>query len=422
MLIVNSYQYSPLPAGPSRSGAAHPALAGDPAMLQIEASPPVHARAMSDPPSSDAFPWLRLSLEPGLSAAVARRAVAQAGGPGALLAAGPTALVAWLGPTLGRRLAAPALAEVEAACAAAQRWAQAPGQRLLGLDDPAYPAHLRELVDAPLMLYVRGEAQALSRPGLAIVGARHATPGGMETARSFAAGLAGQGWCIVSGLAAGIDAAAHLGALDAGETGGGTVAVLGTGVDRIYPARNRALAERILAAGGAVVSELPLGAPPLRGHFPRRNRLVAGCAHGVLVVEAALHSGSLITARLAAEAGREVFAIPGSIHAPLARGCHALIRDGAKLTEGLADILDELPASRPAADARPACAGPAASADPPDPAARAVLHALGHDPVHVDDLVRRCGIDAPAVQASLLMLELEGTVARLDGGRYQRLP
>jgi DNA processing protein len=252
----------------------------------------------------------------------------------------------------------------------------------------------------------------LQRPALAIVGSRSATPQGTANARAFARDLAARGWCIVSGLALGIDAAAHEGALDA-TAGAGTVAVVGTGLDRVFPAAHRALAHRIGAAG-ALLSEYAPGTPPLRQHFPERNRIIAGLAQGTLVVEAALASGSLITARLASEAGREVFAIPGSIHSPQARGCHALIRQGAKLVETAEDIVEELRGQRPLP--LPGAGDDAATADE-DP----LLAALGHDPVTLDALLARTGDSAAVLSARLLELELEGRVARLPGGLYQRL-
>jgi DNA processing protein len=263
---------------------------------------------------------------------------------------------------------------------------------------------------------VQGDPAVLSRPALAVVGSRSATPQGLANARAFAAALSQQGWMIVSGLALGIDAAAHEGALEAMAQGGaGTVAVVGTGLDRVFPARHRALAHRI-AAQGALVSEYAPGMPPLREHFPERNRLIAGLSQGTLVVEAALASGSLITARLASESGREVFAIPGSIHSPQARGCHALIRQGAKLVETAEDIVEELRGQRPLVlDAAAPSDGEAAVADDP------LLAALGHDPVTLDALLARTGESAAVLSARLLELELDGQVARLPGGLYQRL-
>jgi DNA processing protein len=272
--------------------------------------------------------------------------------------------------------------------------------------DPAYPDALLNSADPPLLLYVQGQVELLATRALAIVGSRHPTAQGEDNAREFAGALARAGFTIVSGMALGIDGAAHEGALDAG---GATVAVVGTGLDRVYPASHRALAHRI-AEQGAIVSEFPLGTPPLAQNFPQRNRIIAGLAAGTLVVEAALRSGSLITARLATEAGREVFAIPGSIHSPQARGCHALIRQGAKLVETAADVLEELRGVAPPVAAPPA--GPV----PADP----VLQALGHDPATLDALIARTGWPAAELAARLLELELDGAVARLPGGLFQR--
>lgn len=287
-------------------------------------------------------------------------------------------------------------------------WAEQPGQYILTLADVAYPRALLDIADPPTMLYVRGKVALLQKRGVAVVGSRNATPQGLQTAEAFARALAGQGQCIVSGLALGIDAAAHRGALAAH---GETVAVIGTGADRIYPARNKALALAIVEQG-AVVSEFPLGTPAIAANFPRRNRIISGLGRGVLVVEAAPESGSLITARLAAEQGREVFAIPGSIHSPVARGCHKLIKQGAKLVETAADVLEELgsfvdqplpPLAPPPADEHP------------------LLAALGHDPCSLDDLAERSGQPAGQLLPELLLLELSGAIATLPGNRYQRL-
>lgn len=370
-------------------------------------------------------PWLRLSLEPGLAPAVCRALLAHAGSAPDVYALSHEALAPFTGHALARQLRAAPAPALAAAIDKALDWASQPGHHLIALDGAAYPAMLREMPDPPVLLYVTGEPACLSLPAVAIVGARSATPGGLDNAREFAHCLAGRGWCVVSGLASGIDAAAHEGALDAGHDGAGTVAVIGTGADIVYPARNRNLACRI-AQHGAIVSELPLGMPALRHQFPRRNRLVAGLAQGVLVVEAAMKSGSLITARLAGEMGREVFAMPGSIHSPLSRGCHALIRQGAKLTETVEDITCELRVpGAPAAGGRPrdCFAAPideAASDDTPPSHDDAVLQALGYDPVLVDDLQRRLQWPASQVLARLLALELSADVARLPGGRFQR--
>jgi DNA processing protein len=359
--------------------------------------------------------WLRLSLEPKLGLIGAIGLLRAAGMPEDIYAMGAAALARHVPQDLARQLAAPAVAQTAALIDATLRWVESADHYILTLADPRYPQALLTIADPPLLLYVHGAPDSLAGPALAVVGARSATAGGMENARAFARHLAGHGWRIVSGLAQGIDAAAHEGALDAGPQGGGTVAAMGTGIDRIYPPRNAALAQRI-AAHGALVSELPLGSPALPSHFPRRNRLVAGLARGVLVVEAARQSGSLITARLAAENGREVFAIPGSIHSPLSRGCHALIRQGAKLVETARDITDELGVVTP----QPAKA-PAVRTPPSKAAGDPVLDALGHDPVHMDVLLARTGLDSPSLGQRLLELELAGDIARLDGGRFQRL-
>ncbi|THF64544.1 DNA-protecting protein DprA [Pseudothauera nasutitermitis] len=355
--------------------------------------------------------WLRLTLAPGLGPERQRHLLSAFGLPEAILAAGRGKIAAVVGHEAADALLDPPdPAVIDAALA----WAARPGHRLLTLADTDYPAALLETADPPVLLYAKGRLELLARPALAIVGARSATPQGEDNAEAFARSLAEAGLTILSGLALGIDAAAHRGALSARD--GATVAVIGTGADRIYPARNQALA-RAIAERGLILSELPLGTPPLRHHFPRRNRLIAGLARGVLVVEAALGSGSLITARLAAESGREVFAIPGSIHSPLARGCHRLIRDGAKLVETAADVLEELRLSSPdtrAASPAVAQAVPAAGDD------AGILAGLGHDPVDLDTLTERTGLTVDALYAILLPMELDGRIVRLPGGRFQR--
>lgn len=383
----------------------------------------------------DLAAWLRLTLLPGIGPERQRSLLAAFGLPGQVFAAGRSAITAVAGADTADLLFA---APDEARIAAALAWAAEPGNHILTLGDAAYPRGLLEIPDPPVLLYVKGDPALLAGTALAIVGARSATPGGVANAQAFAEHLAGAGLTIVSGLALGIDAAAHRGALDHAD--GKTVAVIGTGADRVYPARHQALAREI-ARRGAIVSELPLGTPALPHNFPRRNRLIAGLARGVLVVEAAIGSGSLITARLASECGREVFAIPGSIHSPLARGCHRLIRDGAKLVETAADVLDELAWGRPAG--APTNARPAATANPtrgrkrgaagdpaplfaPPPTAEAppeqaaVLAALGHDPLDIDTLAARSGLTLDALYAILLALELDGRISRLPGGRFQR--
>ena len=372
---------------------------------------------------------------PGLGAAHQRSLLGAFGLPQHIFAASRGALAAVVGSEAAAAVLAPPPRErIEQGLA----WAAESGNHLLTLADEAYPRSLLDIADPPPLLYLKGRPELLQRPALALVGARSSTVQGDANAEAFARALATQGFAIVSGLALGIDAAAHRGALAAGAEGGGTVAVIGTGIDRIYPAKNAALAREI-AAAGAVISELPLGTPPLPHNFPRRNRLIAGLAHGVLVVEAAVNSGSLITARLATESGREVFAIPGSIHSPLSRGCHRLIREGAKLVETAEDVVEELrgrlgwktpsaPAPSCQRGRRVAGAGtPESSSAAPAQAALAldadtarVLQILGHDPVDIDTLAQRCGLTVDALYAILLPLELDGRLARLPGGRLQR--
>jgi len=287
---------------------------------------------------------------------------------------------------------------------------------LLCLDDPRYPPQLRQLDDPPPLLYVQGDPELLSFPQIAMVGSRKASVQGERDAVAFARALSDAGLIPTSGLALGIDARAHEGAL---QGRGFTVAVLGSGIDQIYPARNRPLAARILAEGGTLVSEFPLGTPPLPAYFPQRNRIISGLSRAVLVVEAALKSGSLITARLALEQGREVFALPGSIHNPASRGCHQLIRQGAVLVETLEHILAEL---GPQLDAVEPAALSAAAPLPLLPAnadSAAVLHATGYEPTALDQVIARSGLAAAEVQAELLGLELQGLVLAVQGG-YQR--
>ncbi len=404
-------------------------------------------------PAPDDFDvWFRLLETPGVGRAGARRLLAACGSPEAVLRTPPATLrlIAGAEAAEALRRADPELAE---RLAAARRWLDGGERRtVVTLGSPAYPARLLQTADPPLLLYAVGELQRLSAPSLAIVGSRHPTAQGADNARAFAAALSSDGWVIISGLALGIDAAAHEGAL---EGPAGTIAVLGTGLDPIYPRSNTRLARRI-AAHGVLVSEMAPGTPPLRERFPLRNRIIAGLADGTLVVEAARQSGSLITARQAAEAGREVFAIPGSIHSPLARGCHALIKQGAKLVESAADILDELQRGRPlfapasaggAARGRPWGAHQPADRPPTDAGSGAapgtpgktdepggvgppsdddaggddvVLAALGHDPVTLDALLARTGWTTAMLNARLLELEFEGRVARLPGGLFQR--
>jgi DNA processing protein len=307
---------------------------------------------------------------------------------------------------------APDLARVEADL----RWLEASGATLLAVMDDGYPELLRQSPDAPPLLFVLGDPGALTEPQIAMVGSRNPTAGGVATARAFSSKFARAGITVTSGLALGIDAACHEGAL----AGGGlTVAVLGCGLDQIYPKAHESLAERI-AAGGAVVSEFPPGVPPLPEHFPQRNRIIAGLSLGTVVVEAATRSGSLITARLAGIAGREVFALPGSIHNERARGCHELIRQGAKLVERVEDVLCELKLSF---EAQLLASEPGVAKKPPplDKASKILLDALAFEPASVDSLIERTGLNSESITSMLLILELEGHVAPHPGGRYSRM-
>jgi DNA processing protein len=326
--------------------------------------------------------------------------------PGAILAATPA--------QLARHVPADVVAAVAAtvdddALAATKRWIDDPQHHVIAWDDGDYPRALLDIGHAPPVLFYIGARELLNRPAFAIVGSRHATPQGRTNAREFARALASANLTIVSGLALGIDAAAHEGALG---TEASTLAVIGTGPDRVYPARNRELAQRIAHSGGLLSEFLP-GTPPRKENFPRRNRLISGLARGVLVVEATLSSGSLITARWAGEQGREVFAIPGSIHSPFAKGCHKLIREGAKLVETAQDVLDELGLGASAPVSRGAIAAGAA------PEAE-LLAMMGYDPVTIDALIERTGAPAEAITAGLVRLELDALVCALPGGYWQR--
>jgi len=303
----------------------------------------------------------------------------------------------------------------EQAITEALAWLDDDRHHLIAWGDETYPVMYTQIPGPPLVLYVNGDVDSLHLPALAVIGSRNPTQGGSRNAHNFAKHLAGRGFAIVSGLAQGIDAAAHQGALDAG---GKTVAFLGTGIDRVYPATNRKLAHEI-AVNGALVSEYPLGSPPERWHFPERNRLISGLSLGTLVVEAARRSGSLITARLAAEQGREVFAIPGSIHNPLSRGCHELIRQGAKLVETAGDILAELGSL--AGHMLEITEQSTANETPPELADddyNELRKFLGHDPVSIDELEKQSGLTIDQLSSMLLILELHGEVESMSGGRY----
>ncbi|WP_457352586.1 DNA-processing protein DprA [Roseateles sp. P5_D6] len=350
--------------------------------------------------------WLRLTESVGPAAA--RRLLAMAGSPQAVFELPAVALDQAL-PGKQREGFNKPPDHLDELIDKAQAWLAEPGHDLLVLGDADYPPRLLATADPPLLLWLQGRRELLGAPSIAIVGSRNPTAQGGDNARAFARALARGGYTIVSGLALGVDAAAHEGALDAD---GATIAVVGTGLDQVYPRRNEKLAARLLAGGGLIVSEYSLGTPVLPANFPRRNRIIAGLAQGCLVVEAAVQSGSLITARQAVEAGREVFAIPGSIHSPQARGCHALIRQGAKLVESAQDVLEELP------PLGKLCVTPEPAETPHEQ--QALLDAMGFDPVSLDALMARCGWPAAELSAALLELELDGHIARLTGQLFQR--
>ncbi|RQR29065.1 DNA-protecting protein DprA [Burkholderia sp. Bp9143] len=395
--------------------------------------------------------WLQLAHAPGLAPAVLYALLDAFGSPAALLRASDQAIGAASSTAAARAVRASERDDLDARTDAALAWLDAPGNAIVTLNDPVYPPRLRDLHDPPPLLYVKGRLDLLHARGLAVVGSRHATPQGLADATRFAHALSDAGLAIVSGLALGIDGAAHRGGLDGLAS---TIAVIATGADLVYPARHRTLAHEI-AARGAIVSEWPLGTPARASHFPQRNRLIAALALGALVVEAAPRSGSLITARLANELGRDVFAMPGSIHAPLAQGCHALIRDGAKLTATPLDVLEEYGLGEPAAHTGhttansrshpdngeaaatgqragehiaktnasvPTAASTRIEGAPPDnPAEQSVLAALGYGPVTYEWLAEHSGLSDDVLHRALLALELAGRVASVPGGRFARL-
>lgn len=360
---------------------------------------------MPESPSNEIHSWLRLTLPRGVSFAGQRCLLAQFGTAQAVLDADPGSVARVAGQDAADAIARgpdPAL------MARTLQWLRQPGHHLLVIGREPYPALLSNIADPPAVLYAMGRIELLAAPALAIVGSRNATPQGVRDASAFATAMSQAGLCVVSGLALGIDAAAHRGGLSAA---GSTIAVLGTGADLVYPSRNRSLAREI-AQAGCVVTEFPLGTRSFAGNFPRRNRLISGLSRGVLVVEAAVPSGSLITARMALEQGRDVFAVPGSIHSPLSRGCHGLIKDGAKLVECADDILSELGIVRETPRAAPARCGA-----PVDP----LLAAMGFAPVSLDQMAQCCGLDIASLCARLSRLEVDGRVSALPGGRFQRI-
>jgi DNA processing protein len=348
--------------------------------------------------------WIALGQVSGLGGEGQRQLLQVFGSPSAIFAAASSSLAQYVKPAIAKAIGQ---GIDEAVLVTLASWLDDPNNGIVTLADVDYPRSLLNIPDPPLLLYIKGKRALLNAPALAIVGSRNATPQGLSNAESFAQALSGAGICIVSGMAHGIDAAAHRGGL-LGR--GSSIAVIGTGLDKVYPAANRELA-LMLASQGLLVSEFALGTPPLAANFPRRNRIISGLSMGCLIVEASLQSGSLITARLASEQGRDVFAIPGSIHSPQARGCHHLIKQGAKLVECAQDILDELVGlSMSAPDGQTSI-----------PESHPLYSYLGFDPVDLDTLSSRSGLTIEALSAILLQLELEGRVSTLPGGLYQRL-
>jgi DNA processing protein len=378
---------------------------------------------MSSPPDNLAA-WLQLDYTPQLTLDAIKAWLGMLGSAQAVVQASQHQLSAIATELAASTLKSPteqAKAKRQGYIDSALAWLAAPGydgtRHILTWDHPAYPAHLLTIADPPMVLYVQGNPAALNQPAVGIVGARNATPQGIANARLFAQSLAEKNVTVISGMALGIDAAAHEGALNATLNSFATVAVVGTGIDRVYPAAHRDLAHRI-AAQGAVVSEFPIGTPPLPHHFPRRNRLISGLSRGVLVVEAALRSGSLITARVAGEQGREVLAIPGSIHSPLSKGCHQLIKQGAKLVDSAQDVIEELRLEQFDSGAAPLTTSKTKSAPQ---TGDAVLLAMGFEPMDIDQLSAATSLSAGNLLAHLTELELLGQVEAIAGGRYQQI-
>ena len=365
---------------------------------------------------ADDIHFLRLALTHGVGSRTLHKLLSELGDVAAIFAASRATLKPIVPDTVAAALAAPPTAETQAKIDESLAWlAAAPEHHLLTWAHPAYPKALLESGDAPIVLYAKGRIELLANPAIAMVGSRNCSQGGADTAEAFAQAFAEQGVTVVSGMALGIDAASHVGALRAGNANSGsTIAVIGTGIDRVYPAKNKVLAHSI-AERGLIVGEYPLGTAPHPHNFPRRNRIISGLSLGVLVVEATIKSGSLITARLASEQGKDVFAIPGSIHSPQSRGCHYLIKQGAKLVETAQDVMEELKIPLSSVVQAVAHDEEAPERD------SSLLSALGFDIVSLDAIQARTGLPTPELQAKLLELELDGFVTRLPGGLFQRM-
>ncbi len=361
---------------------------------------------------TDDFHFLRLAFAHGVGPRTLHKLLTELGEVATIFNASQTTLTKIVSEKVARTIAATPSSETQTKIDEALAWlAAAPEHHLLTWAHPAYPKALLESGDAPIVLYAKGRVELLANPAIAMVGSRNGSQGGIDTAEAFAQAFAERSVTVVSGMALGIDAASHVGALRAtNANAGSTIAVIGTGIDRVYPAKNKVLAHSI-AERGLIVSEYPLGTPPLADNFPKRNRIISGLSLGVLVVEASINSGSLITARLALEQSRDVFAIPGSIHSTFHKGCHHLIKQGAKLVETAQDVLEEL-RIEPATITQPTLA-------PTNPATGILQH-IEHDPIDVDTLVARSGLAVNQVVTELTMLELTGSVEQLPGSRWQR--
>ena len=371
---------------------------------------------------NDLAAWLRLVATEGVGTQTARDLLTQFGLPEQIFDTSFSALQKHIPEKIARALSGPIPSEIQAHIDQTLAWVAQENNYVITLGDEDYPQSLLSIADPPVLLYVKGRPAFLNMPTVAIVGSRNASAQGMLNADRFAQNLSEAGLTVVSGLALGIDTGAHTGAIKSVQQGcaGSSIAVIGTGLDIVYPAANRALAHQI-AEVGCIISEYPLGTPAIAHNFPRRNRLISGLSLGVLVVEAAAQSGSLITARSAFEQGREVFAIPGSIHSPLAKGCHQLIRQGAKLVESAQDILEELRWQSTDSKNTHSSGVQIATSNLSDPKLQSLLENMGHEALSVDQLIVRTGLPVSSVQAALLNLELQGQIETLPGGQIRRL-
>lgn len=347
--------------------------------------------------------WLTLSQIPGLGNETLRRLLQVFDSPSGILTTPASLLKQYVKPVVASAITGE---HDPAYICRVEEWLEDSGNRIITLADSEYPQSLLNIPDPPLLLYIKGRLDLLKHPSLAVVGSRNATVQGLRNAESFSQAVSEANLCIVSGMAHGIDTAAHIGGL---RGQGSSIAVVGTGLDKVYPAANHELAHQ-LAVHGALISEFPLGTPPLAANFPRRNRIISGLSAGCLIVEASLQSGSLITARMALEQGREIFAIPGSIHSPQAKGCHALIKQGATLVETPQEILEEL-----------GCLIAPRASESTGSVSHPIFEHLGFDPIDIDSLSHVSGLTIENLSAILLQLELDGHISSVDGGKYQRI-